>query len=60
MTEHPIHLCPICGAPAQHTGRWCTKHMAVVMDSQGNVLSRTDTELTQYGIRTVTYKAGPR
>ncbi len=40
--EYPIHLCPVCGMPAENTGRICYKHYQVTYDKDGNVVSYKD------------------
>ncbi len=41
---YPLHLCPICGGPAETTGGICGKHTSVTYDSKGNVLETMDWE----------------
>ncbi len=40
--EYPLHLCPVCGLPAETTGRICSKHYQVVYDQDGKVVSYKD------------------
>ncbi len=41
-------FCPICGLPSETTGIWCPKHVSVVFDSQGKVISYQDIKETPY------------
>jgi hypothetical protein len=44
--EYPINLCPVCGLPAETTGRICPKHYQITYDQDGNVVSHKDIAIT--------------
>ena len=44
--EYPINLCPVCGMPAENTGRICSKHYQITYDQDGNVVSYKDIVIT--------------
>jgi hypothetical protein len=56
---YPMHLCPICGVPAETTGRVCGAHFNFVFDAKGRVISWQEWVPTQSGAVTKTFTRKP-
>ena len=49
--NYSYHLCPICGLPSNSTSRVCPKHISIIYDSNGKVITYQDVLIRTTDIR---------